>query len=128
MSTIEFTGTSSGDVPTPPTGKGLFYMEQASKNPFFRDDTGLDTPMTPGGVSISNELLLLAESFVNQSPTGLDVTTTVTFGPAQFGPTDPVMIDAAGLITINQDIDSITVAILLAFGRSGGVGASRVFF
>jgi len=128
MSTIEFTGTASGDVATPTTGKGLFYMEESSKNPFFRDDTGLDTPMKPGGVNISHQLLLDASSFSDQIPTGLDVTTQVEFGAAQGSVSDPVMIDASGTVTINEDLDSITLGLLVSFGRSGGAGVSEVFF
>ena len=116
------------DLPsTAPSGKGIMFLEQTTGDPMIRDDEGNDTPMTPGGVNLFNELLLNAESFVDQSPTGLDVTTQITFGPAQFGPTDPVMIDAAGLMTINEDIDSLIISTLVSFGRSGGVSASRVF-
>lgn len=128
-SSLTFTEIAAGDLPaTAPTGKGIMFLEESTGNPFLRNDAGVDTPMTPGGVNIVHQLLLDASSFVDQIPTGLDVTTQVSFGVAQFGPTDPVMVDAAGLVTINEDLDSLTLGLLVSFGRSGGGGVSRVFF
>lgn len=128
-SSLTLTEIQAGDLPAAaPTGKGIMFLEQSSGNPMIRDDAGLDTPMTPGGVNVFHEMLMLAESFVDQIPAGIDVTTQVTFGPAQGTALDPIMLDANGLITINEDIDALTFRTLVAFGRTGGAGASEIFF
>lgn len=128
-SSLTLTEISSADLPsTAPTGKGIMFLEESTGDPFIRDDAGVDTPMTPGGVNISHQLLLDASSFSDQIPTGLDVTTQVEFGVAQGTGSDPVMIDSSGTVTINEDLDSITLGLLVSFGRTGGAGVSEVFF
>jgi len=128
-SSLTLTEIASGDLPAAaPTGKGIMFLEESSGNPTLRNDAGVDTPMTPGGVNIFHEMLLIAESFVDQIPTGLDSTTQVTFGAAQGTVSDPVMIDAAGLVTINEDIDSLALRTLVSFGRTGGASVSELFF
>lgn len=128
-SSLTFTEISGGDLPaTAPTGKGIMFLEETTGNPFLRNDSGVDTPMTPGGVDISFVTMIFAESFVNQVPTGLDATTQISFGPAQGTGSDPAQIDAAGTITLNEDVDALIVTVIVAFGRTGGVGTSEVFF
>lgn len=128
-SSLTLTEISAADLPsTAPTGKGIMFLEESTGDPFIRDDAGIDTPMTPGGVNIFHELLLSAESLADQIPTGLDVTTQVEFGAAQGTGSDPVMMDVNGLVTLNEAIDALTISTLVSFGRTGGVGTSRVFF
>ena len=128
-SSLTLTEIEAADLPsTAPTGKGIMFLEESTGDPFIRDDSGVDTPMTPGGVNISHELLLNAESTSDQVPTGLDSTTQVEFGAAQGSVSDPIMIDVNGLVTINEAIDSLSIFTLVSFGRTGGVGTSRVFF
>ncbi len=128
-SSLTLTEILAADLPAAaPTGKGIMFLEQASGDPMIRNDAGVDIPMTPGGVNVFYETLLLAESKIDQIPTGLDVTTQMTFGAAQGTVSDPVMVDAAGLITINEDVDALTIRILVAFGRTGGAGTSELFF
>lgn len=128
-SRLTLTEILAADLPAAaPTGKGIMFLEQISGDPMIRDDAGVDTPMTPGGVNIFYEALLLAESKVDQIPIGLDETTQMTFGAAQGTLSDPVMLDAAGVVTINEDIDSLTIRLLVAFGRTGGAGTSELFF
>ena len=55
-----------------------------------------------GTLNLAVTPILSAQSNVNQEPSGLDTPLQVTFGPAQYGPTDPVQLDALGNITFNQ--------------------------
>ena len=128
-SSLTFTEILAADLPaTAPTGKGIMFLEQTTGDPMIRNDAGVDTPMTPGGVSVAFSPMLFAESMVDQNPTGLDVTTQMTFGPAQGSVSDPAMIDALGNITINEDVSALIVTVIAAFGRVGGVGISEMFF
>lgn len=73
------------------------------------------------------ERVLLGESFIIQSPTGLDAPLQLEFGPAQFGPSDPVQIDALGNVRINQT-DQYNISIDLQYGRIGAGSFSLLFF
>lgn len=46
--------------------------------------------------------ILAASSLATQDPGALDTPLQVEFGPAQGGPSDPVQMDANGLLTINE--------------------------
>lgn len=67
--------------------------------------------------------VLRASSLVAQSPTALDTPLQVAFGAAQGAPADPVMINAAGLVTFNQ-AGSYAVRVKLQCGRTGASGTS----
>lgn len=128
-SSLTLTEIPSADLPaTAPTGKGIMFIEETSGNPMIRDDAGVDTPMTPGGVDVAFSPMLFAESMVDQNPAGLDVTTPITFGPAQGTVSDPAMINALGDITINEDVSALIITVIAAFGRVGGAGISELFF
>lgn len=73
------------------------------------------------------ERMLLAESFNTQSPVGKDSPLQLEFGSAQFGPSDPVQLDALGNIRINQS-DQYNVFITLQYGRIGAGSFSLLFF
>lgn len=59
-----------------------------------------DSPIytTPGVKEVE---VLRASSTVTQAPTAVDTALQLTFGAAQGGASDPVMINAAGLVTFN---------------------------
>lgn len=67
--------------------------------------------------------VLRASSLVAQAPTAVDTPLQVAFGAAQGAPSDPVMIDAAGLVTFNQ-AGNYAVRVRLQCGRTGDSGAS----
>lgn len=67
--------------------------------------------------------VLRAPSTVIQAPTALDTALQVTFGAAQKSASDPVMINAAGLITFNA-AGNYAVRVKLENGRVGSTGTS----
>lgn len=67
--------------------------------------------------------VLRAASTVFQAPTALDTALQVTFGAAQKSASDPVMINAAGLITFNA-AGNYAVRVKLENGRVGSTGTS----
>jgi hypothetical protein len=67
-----------------------------TKNYLISDLASLITSQT------SSTVVLNAQSTVIQTPSGLDTALQVTFGPAQYTSSDPVMIDALGNITFNE--------------------------
>ena len=67
--------------------------------------------------------VLRASSLVAQSPTAVDTPLQVAFGAAQGEPADPVMINAAGLVTFNQ-AGNYAVRVKLQCGRTGASGTS----
>lgn len=71
--------------------------------------------------------VLNASDFTTQNPTGTDAPRRILFGSAQFGSSDPVELDAAGNITINQS-DQYNVRIILHFGREGAGAFSLLIF
>lgn len=73
--------------------------------------------------AIETELLRASSTASTQQPTSLGSAIKVEFGPAQKTASDPVMLSAAGDITINQT-GVYAVRIKLQFGRSGAVGVS----
>jgi len=70
--------------------------------------------------------VLRAYSTVTQTPSALDTPLQVTFGAAQNSASDPVMINAAGLVTFN-DAGNYSVRIKLLNGRTGASGTSTLF-
>ena len=68
-------------------------------------------------------LITPAASTVTQAPTAVDTALQLTFGAAQGSASDPVMINAAGLVTFNA-AGNYAVRIKLQAGRSGASGTS----
>lgn len=73
--------------------------------------------------------VLRAPSVINQLPSALGAALQLVFGAAQKASTDPVMINAAGLVTFNA-AGNYAVRIKLQCGRAGATGvvtlASRI--
>lgn len=67
--------------------------------------------------------VLRAASTVAQAPTAVDTALQVSFGAAQGSSSDPVMINAAGLVTFNV-AGNYAVRIKLQNGRTGATGTS----
>lgn len=67
--------------------------------------------------------VLRAASTVAQAPTAVDTALQLTFGAAQGSASDPVMINAAGLVTFNA-AGNYAVRIKLQNGRTGATGTS----
>lgn len=69
--------------------------------------------------------VLRASSSVAQAPSAVDTPLQVAFGAAQGAPSDPVMINAAGLVTFNQS-GNYAVRVKLQCGRTGASGTSII--
>lgn len=67
--------------------------------------------------------VLRAPSLVVQAPSAVDTPLQVTFGAAQFSASDPIMLNAAGLVTFNQ-AGTYAVRVKLENGRVGSTGTS----
>lgn len=67
--------------------------------------------------------LLRAASTVAQAPTAVDTPLQLAFGAAQNSASNPVMINAAGLLTFNT-AGNYAVRIKLQCGRTGSTGTS----
>jgi len=67
--------------------------------------------------------VLRAPSTVAQAPTAVDTALQLTFGSAQNSASNPVMINAAGLVTFNV-AGNYAVRIKLQCGRTGATGTS----
>lgn len=67
--------------------------------------------------------VLRAASTATQAPTAVDTALQVSFGAAQGSASDPVMINAAGLVTFNT-AGNYAVRIKLQNGRTGATGTS----
>ncbi|HCI4072924.1 TPA: hypothetical protein NO288_003829 [Salmonella enterica subsp. enterica serovar Infantis] len=67
--------------------------------------------------------VLRASSTVAQAPTVVDTALQLTFGAAQGTASNPVMINAAGLVTFNK-AGNYAVRIKLQQGRTGSTGTS----
>lgn len=81
-----------------------------------------DSPIyaTPGVKEVE---VLRASSTVAQAPTAVDTALQVSFGAAQGSASNPVMINAAGLVTFNT-AGNYAVRIKLQAGRTGASGTS----
>lgn len=67
--------------------------------------------------------VLRAPSIVSQAPTAVDTALQLVFGAAQKSSSDPVMINAAGLVTFNVS-GNYAVRVKLQCGRTGATGTS----
>lgn len=70
--------------------------------------------------------LLRSPNTTIQAPAAVDTLYQVLFGAASGTSADPVMINAAGLITFNK-AGSYAVRFKLQLGRTGGTGTSIIF-
>lgn len=67
--------------------------------------------------------VLRAASTATQAPSAVDTPLQLSFGAAQGSASDPVMINAAGLVTFNQE-GNYAVRVKLQCGRTGATGTS----
>ena len=67
--------------------------------------------------------VLRAASTATQAPTAVDTPLQLSFGGAQGSASNPVMINAAGLVTFNQ-AGNYAVRVKLQCGRTGATGTS----
>lgn len=67
--------------------------------------------------------VLRASSTLTQAPSAVDTALQLTFGAAQGSASDPVMINAAGLVTFNT-AGNYAVRVKLQNGRTGATGTS----
>lgn len=100
------------------------------------NNTGLITPaklrevttqmadsMLYAAAGVKEVEVLRAPSTVAQAPTAVDTALQLTFGAAQNSAVNPVMINAAGLVTFNT-AGNYAVRIKLQCGRTGATGTS----
>nr|DAQ12167.1 MAG TPA: hypothetical protein [Caudoviricetes sp.] len=85
--------------------------------------TQLADSMLYAAAGVREVEVLRAASTVAQAPTAVDTALQVSFGAAQGSASDPVMINAAGLVTFNA-AGNYAVRIKLQNGRTGATGTS----
>lgn len=85
--------------------------------------TQLGDSMLYAAAGMKEVEVLRAASTAIQAPTAVDTALQLTFGAAQKSATDPVMINAAGLVTFNQT-GNYAVRIKTQNGRTGASGTS----
>ncbi len=85
--------------------------------------TQLADSMLYAAAGVKEVEVLRAPSTVVQAPTAVDTPLQLTFGAAQKSSADPVMINAAGLVTFNT-AGAYAVRIKLQCGRTGATGTS----
>ncbi|WQY91238.1 hypothetical protein [Hafnia phage TS33] len=85
--------------------------------------TQLADAMLYAAEGIKEVELLRAASTISQAPTAVDTPLQLTFGGAQGSIANPVMINAAGLVTFNT-AGNYAVRIKLQNGRTGASGTS----
>lgn len=86
-------------------------------------NTQIADSMLYAAAGVKEVEVLRAASLVSQSPTAVDTPLQVAFGAAQGAPADPVMVNAAGLVTFNQ-AGNYAVRVKLQCGRTGASGTS----
>lgn len=86
-------------------------------------NTQLADSMLYAASGVKEVEVLRATSTVAQAPTAVDTALQLTFGAAQGGASNPVMINAAGLVTFNT-AGNYAVRIKLQAGRTGASGTS----
>lgn len=85
--------------------------------------TQLADSMLYAAAGVKEVEVLRTASTVAQNPTLADTPLQVTFGPAQGSSSDPVMINAAGMVTFNV-AGNYAVRVKLQQGRMGSTGTS----
>lgn len=86
-------------------------------------NTQLADSMLYAASGVKEVEVLRAASTVIQAPTAVDTALQLTFGSAQGSVSDPVMLNAAGLVTFNT-AGNYAVRIKLQAGRTGASGTS----
>lgn len=86
-------------------------------------NTQLADSMLYAASGVKEVEVLRDTSTVAQAPTAVDTALQLTFGAAQGGASNPVMINAAGLVTFNT-AGNYAVRIKLQAGRTGASGTS----
>lgn len=86
-------------------------------------NTQLADSMLYAAAGVKEVEVLRASSTTSQAPTAVDTALQLTFGSAQGSSSDPVMINAAGLVTFNT-AGNYAVRIKLQAGRTGASGTS----
>lgn len=79
-----------------------------------------------GDANVAATEVLIARSLSDQQPAGADLPIQIEFGAAQGGPTDPVQIDAAGLVTFNE-AGLYQIRTLLSVSRTTSGGEAIIF-
>lgn len=87
--------------------------------------TQLADSMLYAAAGVKEVEVLRASSTVAQAPTAVDTALQLTFGAAQGTASNPVMINAAGLVTFNAT-GNYAVRIKLQAGRTGASGTSTL--
>ena len=85
--------------------------------------TQLADSMLYAAAGVKEVEVLRAPSNVVQAPTAVDTPLQLSFGAAQGSPSNPVMINSAGLVTFNQ-AGNYAVRIKTQNGRTGATGTS----
>lgn len=85
--------------------------------------TQLADSMLYAAAGLKEVEVLRSGSVVAQAPTAVDTPLQLSFGGAQGSASDPVMINAAGLVTFNQ-AGNYAVRVKLQCGRTGATGTS----
>ena len=73
------------------------------------------------------QVVLHGSDFTNQVPTGLDAPMQILFGPAQGTASDPVMLSAAGALTINRK-KKYLLDVIVQYSRDNAGAAAWLFF
>ena len=109
----------------------LVAFTESSFRTFAQDNLGFSRASVSEAISnMRIDRVLEAESpLTSQEPTGLGLANLiqVTYGAAQFGSSDPVQIDANGLVTINEE-GLYRIKNVFQFGRTGASGTSELLF
>lgn len=87
--------------------------------------TQLADSMLYAAAGVKEVEVLRASSTVAQAPTAVDTALQLTFGAAKGTASNPVMINAAGLVTFNAT-GNYAVRIKLQAGRTGASGTSTL--
>lgn len=85
--------------------------------------TQLADSMLYAAAGVKEVEVLRAPSTFAQAPTAVDTPLQLTFGAAQKSSADPVMVNAAGVVTFNK-AGAYAVRIKLQCGRTGATGTS----
>lgn len=104
----ELPDNTTGDI-TPAKLRGV--LTQMADSPIY------------AAAGVKEVEVLRAASTATQAPTAVDTPLQLSFGVAQGSASDPVMINAAGLVTFNQ-AGNYAVRVKLQCGRTGATGTS----
>jgi len=85
-----------------------------------------DVPTNPDNLVIERLIDGLSAA-ADQQPPSTDTPLQIEFGPSQFGPSDPVSLSSAGVLTVNE-AGTYRIKISIAAGRTGGAGVSNLYF